>query len=329
MTATQKDIAARLGVSRSLVSRALRGTAVRIRAKPATVRRIRTEAERLGYRPSAAALALRGGATQTIAVLVKDFGDPFFGHILSELDRLARQRGFGLVMSGGGPGHAPEEVAALIGRYRPDGLLLVGSDFLPEAARERAAAGQRVVRLGSGAAVPGMGQVAMNEQTGMVRLLGYLRELGHRRVGYLAQPDPRSRRREQALREAAAQVGLQPPLTAPPARWRRCPRPWADLPRAWVAFDDVTAIDAMRHWSAAGVRIPGEVSVVGVDDIPAAALVTPALTTLRQPVRAIARRAFEQVMASEGPATVLITPDVTVRASCAPTRQTSQGGPDS
>ena len=87
MGATQKLIAERLGISRSLVSRALNGSAAEIRANPATVARIRTEANRLAYRPSAAALALRGGATRTIGVLVKDFADPFFGRMLAELDR--------------------------------------------------------------------------------------------------------------------------------------------------------------------------------------------------------------------------------------------------
>lgn len=75
MGATQKLIAERMGISRSLVSRALNGSAADIRANPATLARIRGEARRLGYRPSAAALALRGANTRTIGVVVKDFAD--------------------------------------------------------------------------------------------------------------------------------------------------------------------------------------------------------------------------------------------------------------
>ncbi len=320
MSPTQQEIAGRLGVSRSLVSRALQGTAAAIRANPATVRRIRAEAARLGYRPSAAALALRGGPTRSLGVLVKDFGDPYFGQMLAELDRLAHSSELNLVMTGWTPGRGAVVAPAWLVKYRPDGLLLVGSDFLPAAALERAAAGLAVVRVGSGTRTTGIAQVAMDEPAGLVRLVGYLLQLGHRSVGYLAVSGARSRRREAALRKAAALCGMAEPRTAPEKLWRQ--GSWARRmavggTRAWVAFDDLAAIRALRAWSAAGLRLPDDLSLVGVDDIPAAALVTPALTTLRQPVRAMVRRAFEMVLAPGGATEVLIAPELEVRASCA------------
>ena len=322
MGTTQQTIADQLGVSRSLVSRALNGSAAEIRANPATVARIRGAARRLGYRPSAAALALRGQATRTIGVLVKDFADPFFGLMLAELDRLARRSALSLVMSGleHGAGGAGESV--LLARYRPDGLLLVGSDFLPEEVARCLAEGVTAVRLGAGRRVDGLAQVALDERAGMARLVGHLRTLGHARIGYLAEEHVRSRRRAAAVREAldaaddAVRVAAGHRQWADPA-WVRAQARDTGAPTAWIAFDDATAIRAMHAWREAGVDVPGRFSVAGVDDIPAAKLVTPALTTLRQPVHALVRAAFHLLMSPEPSADERMVPDLVARASSA------------
>lgn len=326
MGATQKLIAERLGISRSLVSRALNGSAAEIRANPMTVARIRSEACRLAYRPSAAALALRGSATRTIGVLVKDFADPFFGRMLAELDRLARQSGFSLVMSGVEHGRRAADESALLAKYRPDGLLLVGSDFLPDEVSRYAALGVDVVRLGSGRTASGIAQVAMDEIAGMALLVGHLLALGHRRFGYLAAGNARCRRRQAALDTALAHAGLDGARVARHAEWavpewvaRLTREPC--LPTVWVAFDDLTAIHALHAWRDAGVNVPGWVSIAGVDDIAAAELITPALTTLRQPVHALVRAAFGMLVTSAPAKNEWIVPELVVRASCAPCRR--------
>lgn len=326
MGATQKQIAERLGISRSLVSRALNGSAADIRANPATVSRIRDEARRLGYRPSVVALALRGETTRTIGVLVKDFADPFFGRMLAELDRLARRSGFSLVMSGLENGRSGTGESALLAKYRPDGLLLVGSDFLTEEVHRCVAAGVTVVRLGSGRGAAGIAQVAMDEAAGMSRLAAHLLGLGHVRIGYLAEGHVRSRRRETALREALAGAGAMPPVVAGSRAWMD--PEWVRgqaldrrAPTAWAAFDDLAAIRAMHAWHEAGVFVPDRFSVAGVDDISAAALVNPALTTLQQPVHDMVREAFRMLMATKPSANVWIVPGLVERASCAPPRR--------
>jgi DNA-binding LacI/PurR family transcriptional regulator len=323
MGTTQRTIAERLGISRSLVSRALNGSAEAIRAKPATVARIRREARRLAYRPSVAALALRGGTTRTIVVLVKDFADPFFGLMLAELDRLARRSGLSLVMRGLERGPGTPGGPALLDRYRPDGLLLVGSDFLPGEAARCLKDGVPVVRLGTDRGMNGVPQVAMDERAGLARLAAYLRRLGHARIGYLADTHARSRRREAALREALDGLGAEPApavgrrVWSDPAEARRLVAA-AGAPSAWIAFDDLAAIRCLRVWRAAGIDVPGRISIAGVDDIPAAALVTPALTTLRQPVQALVRAAFRLLRATEPAAAgERFGPVLVARASCA------------
>jgi LacI family transcriptional regulator len=323
MGATQKQIAERLGISRSLVSRALTGSAADIRANPATVSRIRDEARRLGYRPSATALALRGANTRTIGVVVKDFADPFFGQMLAELDHLARRSGFSLVMSGLENRRGAAGESALLAKYRPDGLLLVGSDFLPEEAIRCAESGVGVVRLGSGRSSSGLAQVAMDEPAGLALLVGHLLELGHARIGYLGEGNVRSQRREAAWRAALVRAGAQPAVAARRAEWtdpawiRRLALE-RGAPTAWVAFDDLAAIRAVQLWREAGVPVPDRWSLAGVDDIAAAELITPALTTLRQPMCEMVRAAFKKLMSPAPPADVWIIPELVVRASSVP-----------
>jgi pyridoxal phosphate enzyme (YggS family) len=84
---TQKDIARRLGVSQALVSRVLTGNSEKIGVAPATAEKIRAAAAACHYRPSAAALTLKGGPTRTLGVVVKNFEDPFFGHMIGTMQR--------------------------------------------------------------------------------------------------------------------------------------------------------------------------------------------------------------------------------------------------
>lgn len=278
------------------------------------------------YRPDGVALALRGVTTRTIGVLVKDFADPFFGRMLAELDRLARRSGFSLVMSGLEKGRNGTGESALLAKYRPDGLLLVGSDFMPDEVHRCAEDDVTVVRLGSSRGKTGIVQVAMDEAAGMSRLAGHLLNLGHARIGYLAEGNVRSRRRETALRKALAEVGAAPPVAAGSRAWLE--PEWVrdqardrSAPTAWVAFDDLTAIRAIHAWHEIGVHVPERFSVTGVDDISAAALVNPALTTLQQPVHDMVREAFRMLLSPMPLANVWIVPELVERASCAPIRR--------
>src|SRR2546430_1944796 len=100
---TQKQIARQLRVSPSLVSRALSGSGTAIRASPRTLERIRKEAARLNYHPNPAALALRGTKTKIIGVVIRNFDDPFFGHIIGELQDLASRDQYSLLLTGSLP----------------------------------------------------------------------------------------------------------------------------------------------------------------------------------------------------------------------------------
>ena len=187
MHVTQKDIARRLGISPSLVSRALRGTAGDIGAAEETVQRIRQEAQRVGYRCSAAALTLRGEPTQTLGIVVKDFADPYFGLLIGQLQRVAAAAGFSLVLTGC---DACRLDAGALTKYRVDGLVVIGSEFAPQGLEPFLAAHTPVVQIGTGPTVPGLARVCMAEAAGLGQLLDYLAGLGHREIGYLGDGSP-------------------------------------------------------------------------------------------------------------------------------------------
>jgi len=334
MHATQKAIARRLGVSASLVSRALRGQAERIGAHPATIQRIRAEAARCRYTPNVAALSLRGGATRMLGVVVRDFTDPFFGPLVGALQRLAAAADYSLVMTGGGAEGCDAPDLLPLNKYRLDGVILVGSDFQPMGLEQVVRRGVPVVRLGAGPERDGVVQVCVEQTVGFGQLLAYLQQIGHRRIGYLGQDTPGNARRETALKLAMVKAGMavqsmmfvhtddaSPATMADALRRIRSGRP-SVRPTAMVVSDDVLALTLLRALHEAGVVVPRDLSVAGVDDIPFAHLAVPALTTLRPPIAEMAARVFHLAAGGTPPAAhekcFEIKPELVVRESCAP-----------
>lgn len=331
MNVTQKDIARRLGISASLVSRALGGTASQIGAAAGTIERIRREARRLDYRCSAAALTLRGEPTRTLGIVVKDFEDPYFGLLIGELQRVACAAGFSLVLTGRDAREPGQIDAAALGKYQVDGLVIIGSEFEPCGLEAFFAAGVPVVQIGTGRSLPGLTRIAMDQAFGFGQLLDYLQGLGHRQIGYIGDGSPASRGRKAVLQQEmrrrrlpvraawfvnAAQPGVQ---AGAEAAAQLLLGSEAGSPTALVAADDVLAQSALRALFERGCRVPRDVSLAGVDDIPSARMAIPALTTIRQPMAAMVKNAFEFVVHGGRAAAgrvVSIQPELVVRQSC-------------
>ena len=329
---TQKDIAQRLGVSASLVSRALGGTAAGIGAAATTIERIRAEAAKLNYHPSAAALSLRGTSTRTIGVVIKNFDDPFFGHIIAELQALATAKHYSLLLTGCPPGAEARVDIHSLAKYRLDGLIVAGSDFVPEGLETFMRRDTKVVRIGFGPVTPGITNVTVDLEYGMRQLVGYLTKLGHRDIGYIGDETAPNLRREKVLLAALKQADL----FARPNCFVRAKTTGADagyegmqtllqrngdlLPTAVVAAEDVLAQTALRALFERRVRVPQDLTLVGVDDVPSARMTIPALTTLRQPMPAMVQAAFEQLTTtSDKPRNAIsVKPELVVRESSAP-----------
>jgi LacI family transcriptional regulator len=328
---TQKDIAQRLGVSQALVSRVLTGTSKKIGVSPATAEKILQAAAACHYRPSAAALTLKGGPTRTLGVVVKNFDDPFLGHLIGALQRLAMRDGYALLLSGWNASQGEAADLVLLRQFRPDGLILCGSDFTPGAVRLFLAEGRPVVQVCTGDVLTGVQQVAFDQRAGLEALVRMLVGLGHSRFGYVGDASAPNRRRAAIMREL-----LQ--------RNRRLPVEFVEVtqgadgpvmdsvkalcgdpvrrPTAMIVADDALAQSVLRAMHECGVRVPQDMSLAGMDDIPMARMMIPALTTIRQPVEAMAESAFQAVTAAKRGGgrvkLVVVAPELMVRESCAP-----------
>lgn len=322
---TQKEIAARLGISQALVSCALNGKAVGIGASEETIERIQNEARRLNYVPSAPALELRGAGTKTIGVVVKDFEDPFFGKLIGALQARAAEIGHSLLLTA-----ANSRDLSSLRKHRVDGIVFLGSHSLTQTLEKQLAAkGVPVVQAGWDRKIRGVVQVAMDDALALRSAAEHLLRQGHRDIGFVAGEDQTGKRRGTAFRRVMESLGGD-------TRWRIFEGPQDGIvagilrakssgiwcPAALIASDDLLALRLSFQLQAAGQCVPGEFSIVGIDDIPFAAMAVPALTTIRQPLEKIAEEVFRRLLHSEEdtflPDAVRLSGTLVVRASTSP-----------
>lgn len=307
---TQKAIARRLGVSPSLVSRALGGTARDIGADPRTVRRIQEEAAALGYVPSAAARQLRGVGRPVLGLVAADLEDPFFGPAVAEVVRQSHRAGYALALASFEHRQpALSDVEVLLQQHLRALLVLGGGPL--DWAKPCVARGLHVVRIGSGArpAGPGITEIRVDEAQGFDLVVRHLAERGHREFAFVGARQTIHERRavlvRQALRrrrlalpdELAIVAGrdvLEAGLLGVERLERACGGRW---PTALVCSSDAVALGVLRGVARAGLRVPDHVSVTGFDDLALARLSTPPLTSVRQPLADLVADALRAVAA--------------------------------
>lgn len=314
---TSFDIAQAAGVSQPTVSRALRGSPA---VSPATRRRVEAVARRLGYTVDRAASVLRSGRTRTLAALlfqepparggsVEPEVNPFFLAMLGSMMRACADHGHDLLLSfqrPDGDWHVDYEDS-----HRADGLILLGygdySDY--EAKLDRLVArGARFVRWGSvEPGGPGL-TVGCDNRAGGAAAARHLLERGRRRIAFLGDASdryPEFRDRYLGYADALAAAGLLPDPALRVAALSTeedgaaAARALLARGRAFdgvVAASDLIGLAAMRVLSGAGLRVPDDVGVVGFDDIPAAGLGNPPLTTVAQDACAAGRTLVEALL---------------------------------
>jgi LacI family repressor for deo operon, udp, cdd, tsx, nupC, and nupG len=287
------DVAARAGVSVATVSRALRGLPG---VAPATREVVRGAAAELGYVPSPSAAGLPTGRTGTIGVVVPWLGRWFFTAVVEGAQQVFVEHGYDVLLYEIGGEADRRELDTKLLSKRVDALLVMS---LPLTAHEVAALGKlhRPVAM-VGPAVPGLSGVRIDDVGAGYAATKHLLDLGHCRIGFVGG-DPedhlgfpvapnRQLGYERALFDAGvmvdpnlagpAEFSVDGGLDAAAALLRH-----SDLPTAVVAASDEIAMGLLYGLRQAGVRIPGELSVVGVDDHDLSRLFD--LTTVAQPVR--------------------------------------------
>ncbi len=306
------DVAREAGVSKTAVSFAFNSPG-RLALETAT--RIRQVAEDLGYTPHPVARMLTQRQTMTIGVLTPQalsvsFSNPFFGAFSEGVALVAEEHAYGLHFIS--PLHG--SLLRAMSRATVDGVVAIGlSAAHPEIGQIRRA-GLPIVLVDS-TALPEHGSVEIDDVGGAHAAGAYIVSLGHRDVLIVGveppvpgapEPDGVTMRRLRGYREAFAAVGVEIPddrVMVGPANIDGgvaiTNRAWeAGLrPTALLVMSDAMAIGAMRALRALRLDVPGDVSVVGFDDIDLAVQVDPPLTTVHQPIRRKGEEAARALMA--------------------------------
>lgn len=296
---TIADIAALAGVSKASVSKAVNGQEG---VSDSTRQRVIAVATRLGWQPSARAVALTRGGTGAVGFLINRSpdllsADPYFVDLLSGIERALADHGYWLLLK---IGHHPTEAseraayADLAASQRVDGVFLtetrigdprfttVHSLNLPAVIVSRPWADTDLAWVGSAQPGGGIGDAVR-----------HLAELGHRKVAYVTGPQDRSHvlYRTEAFLAAVAQHGLSvvgmprtdfSPDQGAQATVRLLSQ--RERPSAIIYDNDVMAVAGSQAASEQGFTTPRDLSVIGHDDISMSQWLTPALTTVRQDV---------------------------------------------
>ncbi len=287
---TQSDIARKVGVSQAAVSMALNGADSPLLAAR-TVKRIVLTARRMGYAPNRFAQALRTRRTWTLACLVPDFANPFYPALLKGAQQVAEQAGYDvLAINTGGTSRRERHLVAWARHGRVDGVIGVFFHLRVPDFKPLLDAGVPVTRI-EGARKAG-GRLAVDDifvdnRTAARKLTEYMLARGHRDVAMVAGRGGPQGARADGYRDAIAAAGLVPRVAvdreyseAGGMRAARRLLARGRLPSAVFAANDLMAIGVMQQLRDAGIGIPQQVAVAGFDDIPAARLVSPALTTV-------------------------------------------------
>jgi LacI family transcriptional regulator len=343
--ATIIDVAKRAGVHWSTVSRAL-NPEKRHLISPEMVDRVAACVEELGYRANALASGLRTQRSRTIGVIVSNLGDPVHPPIVRAIeDRFAE---IGYVTLVGNTDNYPARQAALIDRFIGQGVdgLIVATFFrndpIISTCLDAGIPTVAVFRDPEDEFVP---SVRVDDARAMEIAVHHLAGLGHRHIAHIAGPQNVSTGyyRCRGFRRACRSLTKQG-VTASVAYGREftiedgeiaCRTLLSEQRRitAIVAANDMLAVGALRHLEACNIRCPGDISIIGMNDMPFMDSIAPALTTIRTPAADLSKHAAEILVAMVHGASienrrVVLNPELVIRNSVEPVDRAKATGYD-
>jgi DNA-binding LacI/PurR family transcriptional regulator len=328
---TLRGVAERVGLSPGTISAVL-NNAPSARAIPEHTReRIRVAAAELNYRPNFLARSLRKKRTYTVGLIIEEIGDAYGSMVISGVEAYLRQHNYFF----------------LTVIHRHDAALLRGHSQL---LLERGVEGFITVDTSLPDALPlptvsvaghrklqGVTNIVLDQERGARVALEHLLALGHREIAFMkGQPfSSDSEDRWTAVRKVAQELGLEMDTDLIVKLETDDPSPQVGYPyakqllarkkpfTALFAYNDISAIGAIRAFQEESLCIPQDISVIGFDDIPWAAYHTPSLTTVRQPLARMGEIAAEtliQMIENEGEysSEIAIEPTLVVRESTGP-----------
>ena len=326
-----RDVAAAANVSDSTASRALADDP---RISVATRQVVKAAAAELQYVPNAAARSLRMRHTSTLGLLIPNLDDPIHGQIAAGFEDEASRNGYCVIMVAGDDTPPRERLALKVfAEHGADAVAIVSSAISPREGRERVDPARLVLvqpdhrRLPrrDGPVTPGV--ILTDDAAGVRAAVEHLLDCGYRRIAYVEGEGGASN----ALREATVAATVRSRgVRTPPQTFHAADDAWrapgalaaeiaADPPEALVCYDDKLALALMDALRTLGIRIPGDVAMVGFDGIPFTAISNPRLTTVVTPAGDMGRLAAASLIRAirEGtpPEGHVLEPELVVRES--------------
>ncbi len=331
--ATIQEVAKAAGVAASTVSRYLNGT---LRVSPATEARMLDAIRDLGYVPNAQARNLARRRSGVIGFVVPEISNPYFGAIADYVVEAVERHGL-LVLLCSTRSQAVKEASYidLLASGAIDGMLYLGSFRSNERLAAAIRGGLPVVVVDEPiTGLPDVHTVVMDDYAGGYQAASYLVALGHRRIAFVSGPaelasvQERRRGYEEALRKGGIDPDEQIVLAGHFTEqfgMSALPRLLAggQPPTAAFVASDYIALGMLSAAETHGVRVPGDLSVVGFDDIRFSQYVRPRLTTIRSPLERLAQTGvellFERLADTDTPARTEVLPvELIVRESAGP-----------
>jgi LacI family transcriptional regulator len=295
------DVARSAGVSIATVSRYLNNS---LQLPKTTVTRIRGAIDALGYQPNPHARSLSRGKSDTLGLVVPDITNPYFARLAAAVEREAARQGYGLTLCASlNTQEREREYLGRLSRMAVDGVIFVTNHADDGALAEPiAASSRRIVILDEDVAGVRASKVFSDNEQGGYLAGRHLLEMGHRRIAFFGGPEAMHSTRarlagvRRAITDAGGEVSDVYCGEYSPEHGRACAERLMATKSAATALlvsSDQIMIGALEIFRRAGVRIPERLSVIGFDDIAPFILFDPPLTSIRQPVEAMGRRAVD------------------------------------
>ena len=335
-------LAEHLGLSQTTVSLVLNNSPSAKSIPQETRNRVIEAAERLNYRPNYFARSLRQSRSMSVGVLAPDLSEGYFTQVMSGVvEELTSAHYFYFTACHDWKRELIEKYPQMLVERSVDGFLLLNT------AADDIAVPVPVVAISAHIAIENVTNIILDHHRAAELALTHLYELGHRRIAFIRGPHaiPDSEFRWEGIQQVAREIDLKldPALTvridaagwsmetgyhpmAPEIGYKPM-QALLDKTRDFTAifcFNDIAAIGAIRALKDAGLTVPGDVSVVGFDDIQSAAYSTPSLTTVRQPLREMGKRGARVLLdriadrEKEYPGEIVMAPELVIRESTGP-----------
>lgn len=327
---TLKAVAQHVGLTPGTVSAVLNDAPSARSIPQDTKNRIHAAAKELSYHPNFFARTLRNKRTYTIGVIAEEIGDSYGSAIISGIEQYLRKRGYFFLTVA--HRHDPEllgQYSRLLSERGVEGIITVDTTVneaptLPTVA----VAGHKKLK--------GVTNIVLDHRHAAALALKYLKEMSHERIAFMkGNPlSSDSNDRWDAICEVAKGMGVKIDSDLVAQIDTDDPTPMLGYPftkqllargkpfTALFAYNDISAIGAIRALQEQGLRVPQDVSVMGFDDIPGAAFHFPSLTTVRQPLNRMGEVAAQSLLEriegkKEYPSEIAIEPELVVRESTA------------